>query len=116
VQDLLTDAIKTGLGPIGSSIVSIVNASTSATSNSVKYEWKQEDIRATGEERTFTIGSAGGNTKMIQPGKKWKVFQIAGKVGYWNIRSLTLKSCDCDCSSQVQCSPQEDDSCESMTM
>ena len=70
MQDLLTDAIKTGLGPIGSSIVSIVNASTSATSNSVKYEWKQEDIRATGEERTFTIGVRGWQHQDDPAGEK----------------------------------------------
>ena len=83
-------------------------------SNTVTHEWTREDIRAETEERTRTIGSAGAKTKMVQPGKKWKVFQIAGKVGYWNIKSLSIKSCDCDCNEE--CSPQADNSCSPMTI
>ena len=76
------------------------------------YSWTKEDIRATGEEREYTIGAAGDNGKLVKPGKRWKVFQIAGMVGYWNIHSMTIKSCDCDC--DEECSPQDDHSCSTM--
>ena len=59
-------------------------------------------------ERTATIG-AGDNAKVIQPGKRWKVFQVVGEVDYLKIRSLKIKNCDCDCNEE--CEPQDDGSC-----
>lgn len=105
-KTLLNAALKVAAGT--------ENPLTFQLSNTVTHEWTREDIRAETEERTRTIGSAGAKTKMIQPGKMWKVFQIAGKVGYWNIKSLSIKSCDCDCNEE--CSPQADNSCSPMTI
>ena len=87
--------------------------SGSSIESSVSYEWRQEDITATSEEREHTLG-VGDSGKLVEPGKRWKIFQIAGNVGYWNIRSLTIASCDCDCNEE--CSPKGDGSCTGMRM
>ena len=61
--------------------------------------WTREDIEEAAKERTFTLGSAGDQGKIVEAGKKWKVFQNVGRVGYWKIKKLKLKSYDCDCNS-----------------
>ena len=60
--------------------------------------WTREDIEEAAKERTFTLGS-GDQGKIVEAGKKWKVLQNVGRVGYWKIKKLKLKSYDCDCNS-----------------
>ena len=65
---------------------------------SLEHSWTREDIEEAAKERTFTLGS-GDQGKIVEAGKKWKVFQNVGRVGYWKIKKLKLKSYDCDCNS-----------------
>ena len=70
----------------------------SGVSLELAHSWTREDIEEAAKERTFTLGS-GDQGKIVEAGKKWKVLQNVGRVGYWKIKKLKLKSYDCDCNS-----------------
>jgi len=74
-----------------------------SSESTISYSWTTENIKNMVDERTLQVGSAGGNTKTVKPGKRWKIFQATGTVGYWKLKTLKLMSCDCDCG--AKCTP-----------
>ena len=92
--DETTAASSINIKQLGKVLSKMMNKQIALKSSlELEHSWTQKDIEDAVNKRDLRIEYGID----VEAGKKWKVFQYIGRVGYWKIRTLKMKTYDCNC-------------------